>query len=74
MELWKIINLSIDGLTSFTTTPLRWSAILGILVSLAGFIYMIVIIFKTILYGIDVPGYSSTMVVILFWEESSLYF
>ncbi len=70
----KLINLSIDGLTSFTTAPLRWSAILGILVSLAGFIYMMVIIFKTILYGVDVPGYSSTMVVILFLGGIQLIF
>ena len=62
----KLINLSIDGLTSFTTAPLRFSAIIGILVSISGFIYMLAIIVKTLVYGIDVPGYSSTMVVILF--------
>lgn len=70
----KLINLSIDGLTSFTTAPLRWSAIIGILISLAGFIYMLVIIFKTLFYGIDVPGYSSTMVVILFLGGIQLIF
>lgn len=70
----KLINLSIDGITSFTTSPLRWATILGILVSLAGFIYMLVIIFKTIFNGIDVPGYSSTMVVILFLGGTQLIF
>lgn len=70
----KLINLSIDGLTSFTTAPLRWSAIIGLLISLAGFIYMVVIIFKTMFYGIDVPGYSSTMVVILFLGGIQLIF
>ena len=70
----KLINLSIDGLTSFTTAPLRWAAIIGILVSIAGFIYMLAIIFKTIFYGIDVPGYSSTMVVILFLGGIQLIF
>ena len=70
----KLINLSLDGLTSFTTAPLRWSAIMGILISLAGFIYMLVIIFKTIFYGVDVPGYSSTMVVILFLGGIQLIF
>lgn len=70
----KLINLSIDGLTSFTTAPLRWSAIIGLLTSLVGFIYMLVIIFKTIVYGIDVPGYSSTMVVILFLGGIQLIF
>lgn len=70
----KLINLSIDGLTSFTTAPLRWAAIIGLLVSLAGFIYMLAIIFKTIFYGVDVPGYSSTMVVILFLGGIQLIF
>ncbi|MCI9015649.1 MAG: glycosyltransferase family 2 protein [Clostridia bacterium] len=70
----KLIDLSIDGLTSFTTAPLRWSAIIGLLISFAGFIYMGIIIFKTILYGIDVPGYSSTMVVILFLGGIQLIF
>lgn len=62
----KLIDLSIDGITSFTTAPLRWSAILGLIISGIGFIYMIYIIIKTILLGVDVPGYASTMVVILF--------
>lgn len=62
----KLIDLSIDGLTSFTTAPLRWSAIIGLFVSAIGFLYMIYIIIKTIILGIDVPGYASTMVVILF--------
>lgn len=62
----KLIDLSIDGITSFTTAPLRWSAIIGSLVSIIGFIYMLYIIIKTIWLGVDVPGYASTMVVILF--------
>ena len=70
----KLIDLSIDGITSFTTAPLRWSAFIGLLVSLAGFIYMMVIIIKTLLYGVDVPGYASTMVVMLFLGGIQLIF
>ena len=70
----KLVDLSIDGITSFTTSPLRWSAILGILVSLAGFIYMLVIIIKTLINGVEVPGYASTMVVILFLGGIQLIF
>lgn len=70
----KLINLSIDGLTSFTTAPLRWAATIGILISLIGFIYMMFIIIKTLAYGVDVPGYSSTMVVILFIGGIQLIF
>lgn len=70
----KLANLSIDGITSFTTAPLRWAALIGILVSLLGFIYMMVIIIKTLIYGIDVPGYASMMVVILFLGGLQLIF
>ncbi len=70
----KLIDLSIDGITSFTTAPLRWSAIIGIIISLAGFIYMLKVIIKTLVYGVDVPGYASTMVVILFIGGIQLIF
>ena len=42
----KLIDLSIDGITSFTTSPLRWAAIIGCGVSIIGFIYMLYIIIK----------------------------
>lgn len=70
----KLINLSIDGITSFTTVPLRWATFFGIIVSFIGFIYMIYTIIKTLVMGIDVPGYASTMVVILFLGGIQLIF
>lgn len=62
----KLINFAIDGLTSFTTAPLRFSTIMGIIVSAGAFIYIFVTVIKTILYGPDVAGYPSLMSVILF--------
>lgn len=70
----QLINLSIDGITSFTTAPLRLAATTGILVSLVGFLYMLVIIFKTLFFGVDVAGYASMMVVILFLGGLQLIF
>ena len=70
----KLIDLSIDGITSFTTSPLRWAALIGCGVSVIGFIYMIYIIIKTIVTGVDVPGYASLMVVILFLGGIQLIF
>jgi glycosyltransferase involved in cell wall biosynthesis len=62
----KLINLAVDGITSFTTAPLRIATIFGFLVSLAAFVYLIWIIVKTIVWGADVAGYPSLMSVILF--------
>lgn len=64
---WKLANLAIDGITSFTTAPLRIASVLGILVSFAAFIYIIYLVLRTILAGgSDLAGYPSMMAVILF--------
>lgn len=62
----KLINLAIDGITSFTTAPLRISTYIGTLVSLVAFIYILYLVIRP-LFGIPtVPGYASTLAVILF--------
>ena len=61
----RLLNLSIDGITSFTTSPLRWAAILGIVISGIAFLYMMKVILKRLIYGADVSGYASIMVAIL---------
>ena len=62
----KLINFAIDGLTSFTTAPLRISSIMGFIVSFIAFIYIIIIVVRTLLFGIESAGYPSLMAVILF--------
>ncbi|OZG57513.1 glycosyl hydrolase [Bifidobacterium tissieri] len=61
----KLFHLAMDGITSFTTAPLKIATWVGSLVSLAAVVYAIVILVKTFAQGIDVPGYASTMVVVL---------
>lgn len=62
----KLFNLALDGITSFSTTPLRISTLIGTIVSLAAFIYLIWIVLKALIFGIDTAGYPSLMAVILF--------
>jgi glycosyltransferase involved in cell wall biosynthesis len=62
----KLINFAIDGITSFTTAPLRVSTALGVVVSIIAFVYLVVIIVKTLAFGNDLSGYPSMMAVILF--------
>jgi polyisoprenyl-phosphate glycosyltransferase len=62
----KLLELAIEGLTSFTTAPLRISSILGLIISVLAFIYIIYIVTRTIFFGTDVAGYPSVMAVILF--------
>ncbi len=62
----KLINLAIDSITSFTTTPLRISSILGIIISCCAFIYILYLLIRP-LFGIPTgTSYSSLMAVILF--------
>lgn len=62
----KLVELAIDGITSFTTAPLRISTYAGILVSVLAFVYLVYLVIRTVFLGIDLAGYPSTMTVILF--------
>ena len=61
----KLMDLAIEGITSFTIAPLRLATIIGIIVAIGLLLYMILTIIKTLVYGIDVPGYASIICIIL---------
>ena len=63
---WKLWNYAIDGITSFSTIPLRIWTYVGIITATFSFFYASFLIVRTLIYGKDVPGYASLMVVILF--------
>lgn len=65
-NLFRLTNLAIEGITSFTIAPLRISTIIGLIVSMFAFIYMVFVLLKAILYGDPVQGYPTLMTVILF--------
>jgi glycosyltransferase involved in cell wall biosynthesis len=62
----KLINLAVDGITSFTTTPLRLASVFGFVVSFAAFLYIMYLLIRP-LFGVQTGGgYSSLMAVMLF--------
>ena len=63
---WKLWNLALEGITSFTVTPLKLATYLGLVTAIGSFCYGVIIIAKTILLGVETPGYASLMVVVLF--------
>ena len=70
----KLFNYAFDGIVAFSTKPLRFATYTGIFTSFVAFIYLIVIIIKAIIKGIDTPGYSSLMCVMLFLGGIQLIF
>lgn len=62
----SLLDLGIEGITSFTTAPLRFSIVMGFIVSLIAFCYLFIILFKTCVFGETVQGYPTLMITILF--------
>lgn len=65
-NFFSLFDLAIEGITSFTTTPLRLSTIMGIVVSFLTFIYMLYFFVKTLLFGEPIQGFPTLIIVILF--------
>ena len=62
----KLFSYAIEGITSFTTAPLKASTLMGFCISIIAIISTVVIILQTLIYGKDVPGYASIITAILF--------
>ncbi len=62
----QLFSLAIDGITSFTSLPLRISTVVGFIVSMLAFIYMIYIFIKALIWGDPVQGYPSLVILLLF--------
>lgn len=64
---WKLWNYAIEGITSFSTVPLRIWTYIGSFITLIAFLKGMAIISRTLIYGIDVPGYASLITAIMFF-------
>jgi glycosyltransferase involved in cell wall biosynthesis len=63
---WKLWNFAIDGIASFSLVPLKVWSYIGLVFAMLAFIYASWLIIRTLIFGVEVPGYVSTMVSILF--------
>jgi len=64
---WSLWNFALDGVTGFSTAPLRLWLYLGVLLSTIAFFIGAYIVIEALVYGIAVPGYASLIVVVLFF-------
>ena len=65
-SFWGLFRYALDGITSFSVAPLRVIAVLGFIIALLAFIWIIVTLIQTLIMGIDVPGYVTTLCAVLF--------
>jgi glycosyltransferase involved in cell wall biosynthesis len=63
---WKLWNFALDGITSFSSIPLKIWSYCGLFISLISLFYGLFLLVKTLIFGVDLPGYASTIVAILF--------
>ena len=64
---WRLWNFALDAITSFSSLPLKIWSYLGLVISLCAFLYALFLAGLKIIRGIDVPGYASIMVAVLFF-------
>jgi glycosyltransferase involved in cell wall biosynthesis len=69
---WKLWNLAVEGITSFSTTPLRIWTYLGLASAALTSLYAVFIFVRTLFWGIAVPGYASLLLVLLFFGSLQL--
>ena len=68
----KLLNYAIEGIVGFSTAPLRLATYLGSLTAIGAIIYLIIVVIQKLFIGIDVPGYASIIVLLLFFSSIQL--
>lgn len=63
---WKLWNFALEGITSFSTAPLRIWTYMGLAIAIISFLYSSFIVVNKLIFGIPVPGYASLIVAVLF--------
>lgn len=69
---WKLWNFAIEGITSFSTTPLRIWTYVGLLSAAITSLYAMVVFVRTLVWGVELPGYASLLIAILFFGSLNL--
>lgn len=72
-SVWRLWNLALEGITSFSTAPLRAWGYLGFLFAFLALLYASVIVVRTLIWGVDVPGYASLATLILFFSGLQMF-
>lgn len=69
----KLFNYAIDGIVGYSIAPLRIATWLGGCAGIAAVLYLIIVVLQKIFWGIDVPGYATIIVLLLFFSSVQLF-
>lgn len=69
---WRLWNFALEGITSFSSAPLKVWTYVGIVGALSTFAYIFFIVIRVAFYGVDVPGYASLAVMLMFFGSLQL--
>ena len=69
----KLLKYAIEGIISFSTFPLKFVTGIGLATSFASVLYLLVVVFQKLIFGIDVPGYATIVVLVLFLGGIQLF-
>ena len=72
-NFWKLLNYALEGIIGYSTAPLRLATCLGGVAGIAAALYLVVVVFQKLFWGIDVPGYATIIVLILFFGALQLF-
>jgi len=64
-SFYKLLKYAFSGIIAFTTVPLRFASITGALTSVCSFVFLLYIVLRTLIKGVDIPGYASTIAIML---------
>ncbi len=71
-NFWKLLDYAIEGIIGYSTAPLRFATYLGCFSGLAAMVYLIVVVIEKLCFGIDIPGYATSIVLTLFFGATNL--
>jgi len=71
-SLTKMLRFALEGITSFSTKPLRWITYLGLIIASMSLLYAGYVVFETLAFGLSAPGWPTLMITILFLGGAQL--
>ena len=72
-SFWKLVEYAIEGIIGYSTAPLRLATVLGSLSGIAAVLYLIWVLLEKLIWGINVPGYATIIVLLLFFGAVQLF-